>query len=74
MADKKMPGTLEFVLDESAEVLSQANAIFHVIQNMMRAGFNDDSMALMSLCQIGERITGQQAEIAQDAAEGGRNG
>ncbi|WP_017922239.1 hypothetical protein [Burkholderia glumae] len=70
MADDKKPGTPEYVLDESAEVLLQANAIFAVIQNMMRAGFNMDQMGLMSLCKIGERLTGQQAEIAQEAAEG----
>lgn len=74
MADTKMPGTPEYVLDESAEVLLQANAIFSVIQNMVRAGFDRDQMGLMSLCEIGERITGRQAEIAQEVAEGGRNG
>jgi hypothetical protein len=74
MANKKIPGTPEYVLDESAEVLLQANAIFGVIQNMVRAGFDKDEMGLMSLCEIGERITGRQAEIAQEVAEGGRNG
>ncbi|MCM2493054.1 hypothetical protein ACVCIH_09590 [Burkholderia glumae] len=74
MADDKKPGTPEYILDESAEVLLQANAIFVVIQNMMRAGFDKDEMGLMSLCEIGERITGRQAEIAQEAAEGANHG
>lgn len=74
MANKKIPGTPEYVLDESAEVLLQANAIFSVIQNMVRAGFDKDQMGLMSLCEIGERITGRQAEIAQEVAEGANHG
>ncbi|WP_369053098.1 hypothetical protein [Burkholderia gladioli] len=74
MADTKIPGSPEYVLDESAEVLLQANTIFNVIQNMMRAGFNVDEMGLMSLCEIGVRITGRQAEIAQEAAEGVNHG
>ncbi|MGS1029445.1 hypothetical protein [Burkholderia glumae] len=73
MAENQKPGTPGYVLDESAEVLLQANAIFGVIQNMARAGFDKDQMGLMSLCEIGVRITGRQAEIAQEAAQGAKH-
>ncbi|WP_186035139.1 hypothetical protein [Burkholderia gladioli] len=65
--------TSHHVHTRSAEALRHAGAIFNAIQTMMVAGLTIDQMDLMSLCEIGGRICGLQAEIAQDAADEEKN-